>query len=702
MAKFQNLTVSYKDIAANPLPDKQQLATASLGDILSRLPTPGQRSLQFPRYSDYTSSNISGSATETSSLGGSGSPLVPPTRGNVPAGTNQPLARPQVSTADLIPAGLIPGPDGKPMRVPDQKTTTRRSGGAFKDRAAMEAYIQEAAKVRGIDPEVAMKLYRAEGASGQGPSLQSLVQRNGKGSVNGYEDSHGPFQLYRGGGLGNDFEAKTGLKVDDPATFRQQIDFALDYAAVNGWGQWSAARSSFPDMRYGISVDASPQGISEFGSEGEDIVTTEQLQTAFDQNIETADPLYTSKDGSSSDLIPAGVAENDAIINPELRVNQVQKEVAAVRKGDLDPDLANTLALSAQRTSENTGRNLSFRVTSGGQRMAGAEGATGTHEHDDGGAADFNIIETLEDGSTRVLDPRVPADKLIINQAVYNFSSAGGRSVGSEYMSDPTKLHFGISRHNPAAYAGTDDFKESFESGRSSFLETAKSNNFDPDTGYRDVYRMERENRIDQYNKQAEQIKTNQDTADALIPQNTDNTIPDDNTAPIPEATSNTSSNNTAPIPAKKTSLTEMVHGYSAAAGGAIVNEPSMIISEDGKKATRIAETGPEKIEVIPRHSAKDVSQQPWQEIRDPVERSEVVQQAEQQVPDKEQQVPQMNPNFGAPLDRPSGSFREVMKMPRVTLSAGKAYADAKFVDRFNKADVDGDMGMVYVDRGYV
>jgi hypothetical protein len=39
--------------------------------------------------------------------------------------------------------------------------------------------------------------------------------------------------------------------------------------------------------------------------------------------------------------------------------------------------------------------------------------------------------------------------------------------------------------------------------------------------------------------------------------------------------------------------------------------------------------------------------------------------------------------------------------MPKISLSANKAFADAKMVGRFNKADVDGDMGIVYVDRGY-
>lgn len=55
------------------------------------------------------------------------------------------------------------------------------------------------------------------------------------------EPSFGPFQLYKGGGLGNDFMKKTGL---DPALAENGpagVDFALDHAKKNGWGAWYGA-----------------------------------------------------------------------------------------------------------------------------------------------------------------------------------------------------------------------------------------------------------------------------------------------------------------------------------------------------------------------------------------------------------------------------------------------------------------------------
>jgi hypothetical protein len=66
--------------------------------------------------------------------------------------------------------------------------------------------------------------------------MQSLYKKNGV-----QEPSFGPFQLYKGGGLGNEFQRRTGL---DPALAQNGpagVDFALDHAAKNGWGAWYGA-----------------------------------------------------------------------------------------------------------------------------------------------------------------------------------------------------------------------------------------------------------------------------------------------------------------------------------------------------------------------------------------------------------------------------------------------------------------------------
>lgn len=108
------------------------------------------------------------------------------------------------------------------------------TGGGGGTEAEQEAYIRKAAIARGIDPEVAVKVWTSEGRYGVGPSKQStVITRDGT-----REESYGPFQLFMKGGLGNKFMKQTGKDPRDPDTWRDQVDFALDEAAKGGWGPW--------------------------------------------------------------------------------------------------------------------------------------------------------------------------------------------------------------------------------------------------------------------------------------------------------------------------------------------------------------------------------------------------------------------------------------------------------------------------------
>jgi hypothetical protein len=95
--------------------------------------------------------------------------------------------------------------------------------------AEVDAYIVQAATVRGINPQMAVNVSRKERASRSG----GWVGDNGT--------SFGPFQLHIGGGLGDVFQQRTGLNVKDISTWRQQVDFALDSVRVYGWEPFHAA-----------------------------------------------------------------------------------------------------------------------------------------------------------------------------------------------------------------------------------------------------------------------------------------------------------------------------------------------------------------------------------------------------------------------------------------------------------------------------
>lgn len=101
----------------------------------------------------------------------------------------------------------------------------------------LEDIIRREASLRNIDPEIAIRLWRSEG----GGVYQSEIERTGRGSHRGREASFGPFQLFTGGGLGNDYERLTGrnlLTDNTPEGITKQIQFSLDMAVDQGWTPW--------------------------------------------------------------------------------------------------------------------------------------------------------------------------------------------------------------------------------------------------------------------------------------------------------------------------------------------------------------------------------------------------------------------------------------------------------------------------------
>ena len=98
-------------------------------------------------------------------------------------------------------------------------------------------YIRQAAIARGIDPNVALKISWAE--SKYGSSYSGDYGYGQRGAT-----SFGPFQLHEGGrgSVGTEAE-RAGIAIRNKATWRQQVDFALNWAARHGWGAWTTARN---------------------------------------------------------------------------------------------------------------------------------------------------------------------------------------------------------------------------------------------------------------------------------------------------------------------------------------------------------------------------------------------------------------------------------------------------------------------------
>lgn len=168
------------------------------------------------------------------------------------------------------------------------------------------------------------------------------------------------------------------------------------------------------------------------------------------------------------------IAVGDAVDGMYSNVIEKQQQVAGVRRGAITQELKESLSYAADQASDDRYK-VELVVTSGGQRMEGAEGATGSHRHDEGGAGDFNAyLINRETGERILLDPRNPDHTSYIAKTTTAFArvhpSAG---VGALYMDDPTKIHFGgddVSEHGgrargPLAYAGPDWFKQAHAAG---------------------------------------------------------------------------------------------------------------------------------------------------------------------------------------------------------------------------------------------
>ena len=169
------------------------------------------------------------------------------------------------------------GKDRVSYNIPGKGTRTNENTSSI-DAKEIEALIRKSARARGMDPDTAVAVWRSEG----GAQYQSRIQRKGKGSEGGYEASYGPFQLYTGGGLGNEYQQKYGIdlrKDNTPDGIKRQIDFSLDKAKETGWTPWYGAK------RVGISkyqgIDTAKAG-DKFGVTKRKVATVAPKSTASD------------------------------------------------------------------------------------------------------------------------------------------------------------------------------------------------------------------------------------------------------------------------------------------------------------------------------------------------------------------------------------------------------------------------------------
>lgn len=697
MAKFENMTLSYTQIASIPFKTRKS-ASGSLLDVLSRELTPGQRVALFPSYVNkiYASGGVSDEKIVSPPPEGEGGVAY------VPASVEK-VGRPKPSkglatTKEMIPAGLIPGPDGKPMRVPDQRLASPdiKTGDRFQD--VIKNYKSRMMKDLGITD------FQADGVLG------NLAQESDR------------FRAY------NEYGGGPGIGWAQWTT-KQRKEAFLTFANENGLDPKSD-EASYLYLVHEIKnrPDLLPGGAKTLDKLRETTNAEEAARSFmdnferpgiphFDTRLQYTNEIsgipYMEDSLGESERIPNvyDLPETEATAEPIKTVSAVPYDELRTEYPDIidedstmwdriDPALK---AMKDQIIDENgkkVGREtliaadaaakvlrqngLTPRIVSGGDEHS--------RNHGKGTSVNRSIdIQAYDEDGNKVhlgrIDPQVRKDMLTASQLSVkgeNFRigvPTDGSDTGMHIQSDPD--------FKPAIWG--------YSSGEPYTRQTLKESN--PE--YLQLW--EQNQKLDEEERQKtlqslvgpfEGVPSEkQQTADVSTP--TAQPVP----MPVLKDTETKAADTSESKVAPKSTLKEMMGGYNAAAGGAEITDPSMIISEDGKKVTRVAETGPEKISVMPRHKSSDVFQ----------ENQMIIQERQQEAtrdiiskPDiAEQKSTPIQSNFGQQKDYGSSPILVSTNLQRVTPSTGKAFADAKMVSRFNKADIEGDMGIVYIDRGY-
>ena len=171
-------------------------------------------------------------------------PVVAPPVNPISMGTEG-AAKPQaqVPPAAQAPSAQAPRPptlaeiDANIAKVTGAPGSTVHWGGDQTPESmtpqAVKQYTEQEARRLGINPELAKAVASVESSFGQA--------YYGDKDENGNPTSFGPFQLhYTGkGAMGDNFTRDTGLDARNPATWKQQITYALTQARDKGWSPWA-------------------------------------------------------------------------------------------------------------------------------------------------------------------------------------------------------------------------------------------------------------------------------------------------------------------------------------------------------------------------------------------------------------------------------------------------------------------------------
>jgi len=247
------------------------------------------------------------------------------------------------------------------------------AGAATASGGNLTALYEAEAKRAGIDPRILHGIRAGESLHSNAYDVKSDAN----------EDSYGPFQLNRRGGLGAVFEKETGLDLHDPKTIPAQVRWAADHIK----------------KRMAADPDYNP-GSEWYGYKGP----------------RNADPSW-----GDSGYTPDQSKKDIPAINGVGGVDQRQGGIRS--QGITD-------ALGRQIQSAAAAAGINAEVYSGGQDESG-RGRTGSHRHDHGNAADLKLYTVGPDGKRRYLDMTNDADRVVMEKFIRESVKAGANGVGA-------------------------------------------------------------------------------------------------------------------------------------------------------------------------------------------------------------------------------------------------------------------------------
>ena len=247
------------------------------------------------------------------------------------------------------------------------------AGAATASSGNLTALYEAEAKRAGVDPRILHGIRAGESLHSSRYDVKSDAK----------EDSYGPFQLNRRGGLGAVFEKETGLDLHDPKTIPAQVRWAAEH------------------IKKRMAADPSYNPGSEwYGYKG----------------LRNADPSWGDS-GYTPDQSKKDIPGTNGVGGVDQRQSGVRAQ-----------GITDVLGRQIQAAAAASGVNA--EIYSGGQDESGPN-RTGSHRHDHGNSADLKLYATGPDGKRRYLDMTKDADRVVMEKFIRESVKAGANGVGA-------------------------------------------------------------------------------------------------------------------------------------------------------------------------------------------------------------------------------------------------------------------------------